>query len=109
MNLKRSAISAFLVASAFKAILIIVWRLFRPPLLGALLTKCDPAAAFLAERTTSLFFDQKRLFPSSGEGLFFEIALTISFGIECMVVALAIRWLVRRSHGASHGSEVRAR
>jgi hypothetical protein len=95
MNLKRLAITVFLASSALKAALIIIWRVSRLPVLGLLLTKYDPAAFYVAERTTPIFFDQKRLFPGAGEGLFFEVVLTLAFGIECLVIACIVWWFLR--------------
>ncbi len=88
MSLKRLALTVFLTGSVLKATLIIIWRLSRPPVLGLVLTKYDPVAFYVAERTTPIFFGQKRLFPGAGEGLFFEVVLAVAFGIECWWLAV---------------------
>jgi len=103
MSLKRLAITVFLTGSALKAVLIIIWKLSTVPMLGLLLTKYDPAAFYLAERTTPVFFDQKRLFPAAGEGMFFEVVLVIAFGIECLVIGCAV-WGVLRWRPQARGT-----
>jgi hypothetical protein len=96
MSFKRLAIVSFLGGSFLKTVAIIIWRLSRHAGLMLVLTKRDPAAFYLAERATTMMFDQKRLFPGTGEALFFEAALVIAFGIECLVAGLAVGWCFRR-------------
>jgi hypothetical protein len=92
MNIRRLPLAFLLGGILLKALLIVTWRVSRLPALLIVLMRCDPVAVFFAERTTAAFYDQRRLFPGAAEGLFFELALTLAFGVECLFVGLLIRW-----------------
>lgn len=79
--------------------LVLVWKFFHIPGLLSLLTTYDPGAFWFAERTTALLFDQRRFAPAPGEPLVFELALVVGFGIECLLIGMAVTWLLRRRAG----------
>lgn len=92
----------FLAAGlVLKGLLVLTWRLFRIPELLGLLTTYDPGAFWLAEKTTALIFDQRRIAPSSAETIAFELLLIVGFGIECLLLGLLIRWFLRRPNRAA--------
>ncbi|MEO8663435.1 MAG: hypothetical protein ABI693_33575 [Bryobacteraceae bacterium] len=109
MSTKRFSIAVLIGGLGTKASLVFLWRLVKSPVLSRLLTTYDPVAYAFAERLASLFYDPKRIAPGPGEAELFEIALVFGFAMECLLVGLAVRWLVRRSQGAGHGSEVPVR
>jgi hypothetical protein len=109
MSTKRFSIAVLIGGLATKASLVCLWRLVKSPVLSRLLTTYDPVAYAFAERFASLFYSPKRIAPGPGEAQIFEVALIFGFAIECLLVGLAVRWLVRRSHGAGHSAEVPAR
>ena len=107
MSTKRFSIAVLIGGLGTKASLVLLWRVVKSPALSRLLTTYDPVAYVFAESFASLFYDPKRIAPGPGEAQIFEIALVFGFGVECLLVGLAVRWLIRRSHGADHSSEAR--
>lgn len=99
MNIKRLPMAFLVVGLVFKTLLVFLWRLWKFPGLLNLLIYYDPGAFHFAEKMAGLFFDQRRLVPTLGESVLFEIFLVIGFGIECLLVGFLLRWLLRRFLG----------
>jgi hypothetical protein len=100
MNIKRIPIAFLLAGLVFKTLLVLLWRFWKFPGLLNLLIHYDPGAFHFAERAAALFFDQRRLAPTSGESALFEIFLVIGFGIECLFLGLMVQWALRRLGGS---------
>jgi hypothetical protein len=99
MNIKRLPIAFLVVGLVFKTLLVFLWRLWKFPGVLNLLIYYDPGAFHFAEKMAGLFFDQRRLAPTSGESALFEIFLVIGFGIECLVLGFVVQWVLRRFRG----------
>lgn len=82
--------------------MVLVWRLFQPPIALGLLTTYDPAVFWFAENAKGLFFDQRRFAPTPAEMVTFELLLILGFGIECLVVGLLVSWFLRRPRRQRH-------
>jgi hypothetical protein len=106
MNINRLPIAFLVVGLAFKALLVLLWRLWRLPVLPNLLVYYDPGAFYFAEKMTRLFFDARRLAPPPGEALLFEVFLVIGFGIECLVIGFVLQWVLRRFRGPRGGPSI---
>jgi len=98
-NIKRLPVIFLVVGLVLKTILVLPWRLSQAPGLLKLAIYYDPGAFHFAERSAGLLFDQRRLVPTSGESVLFEIFLFIGFGIECLLVGFLLRWLLGRFLG----------
>ena len=99
MNIKRLSIAFLVVGLVFKTFLVFLWRLWKFPGLLNLLIYYDPGAFRFAERMAGLFFDQRRLAPTSAESALFEVFLVIGFGVECLVLGFVAQWVLRRFGG----------
>lgn len=95
---RKRLLAVFLIGGmVVKGLLVIAWRLSKAPALLAVLTTYDPAGFWFAEKTTALLFDQRRIAPTPAETVTFEMLLIVGFSIECLLVGLAIFWILRRS------------
>ena len=99
MNIRRLPVMFLVGGVLIKALLVILWRVSNEPELMALLTTYDPGAFKFAESGAAMFFDQRRITPTSGESVLFEMLLVIGFGIECFLVGLLVRWFLKRERG----------
>jgi hypothetical protein len=106
MSIKRYAIAFMLGGIASKALLIQLWKLIQSPELLSFLTTYDPVARAFAERLASLFSNPKGIAPGPGASEVFEAALIVGFGLECMFVGLAFRWLLGRLGGPGQVGEM---
>jgi RHS repeat-associated protein len=87
----------FLAAGlVLKSLLIFLWTINKAPVLLGLVTTYDPGAFWIAQKTTEVIFDQRRIAPTPGESIAFEGLLVIWSGIECLLIGLAISWLAGR-------------
>lgn len=86
----------FLVAGlAIKGLLVLAWRFSQAPELSNLLTSYDPGAFAFAEKGVALLFDPRRIAPTPGESLAFELLLVLGFGLECMIVGFLCQMFLR--------------
>ncbi len=95
MKIQRLPILLAGCGLVLKGVEILLWRLFQPPLVGKLILTYDPGALWLANTVTPLFFDQRRIAPTTGEAALFEVFLAIGFGLECLLLGSVIQWLWR--------------
>lgn len=84
--LRRLPVLFFVAGLAVKGLLVLAWKFSKAPELSNLLTTYDPGAFALAEKGVGLLFDTRRLAPTPGEALAFDLLLVLGFGLECMVV-----------------------
>ena len=97
MNIRRLPIALLATGIVFKTSLVLLWRYHeRFPGLPNLLIYYDPGARYFAEGLTRLFFDYKGITFAPGANTFFEVALVIGFGIECLLAGFLLRWLLGR-------------
>ena len=96
MNIKRLPVAFLLGGLALKTAVLLFWRLWQTPALLKLAIYYDPGAFHFAEKAAGLFFDQRRLAPTAGESILFEVFLVIGFGLECLVLGFIIQWVLRR-------------
>jgi hypothetical protein len=93
---------AFLVGGLLlKGGMVLLWNFIKSPILLGLYTRCDPGAFWLANHTTSLLFDQRREIPAPAEPAAFVALLILGFGLECLLVGLAVQAFVARKRGAA--------
>jgi hypothetical protein len=96
MSIKRLPIMFLVGGLVFKALLVLLWRLFRLPEALSLLTIYDPGAFFFAEKVPALFFDLRGIAPSARGTQLFEVLLIIGFGLESLLLGLIVQWVLRR-------------
>lgn len=60
------------------------------------LVLADRGPMWAADTTTQLFFDQRRVWPTSGESIAFDVALLLFTAIQWYVCGLVVRWLAAR-------------
>jgi|ERR1051326_4154917 hypothetical protein len=97
MTVDRIAMVFSLVGTAFKGLVVLLWRLWRFPQLLALATTYDPGGVWFADKLIVLFFDQRRLAPTTAEAVTYEVLLVVGFGIECLLVGAIVGWIARLS------------
>ncbi len=109
MTIRQIPTYFFIVGAGFKAMLIVLWRLYQPVEIYDLLITYDPVGIWVARILTSLFFSHRRIAPTPTEAFVYEIVLTIIFAFECAVLGLVLRmtiqWL-RRKRQSSLGSPI---
>ena len=75
-----------------KTVLILAYPLARPEI-GTVAIHWDPLAIAFANWVLSVLFDRRAIAPPPGASAVFDVALVVAFGIECLFVGLAVRWL----------------
>jgi len=93
--LKRLPMLFLIAGLAIKGLLVLAWRFSQAPELSKLLTSYDPGALVFAEKGVALLFDPRRIAPTPGESLAFELLLVLGFGLECMIVGFLCQILLR--------------
>jgi uncharacterized membrane protein AbrB (regulator of aidB expression) len=96
MSIKRLPVAFLLGGLALKTAVLLFWRLWQTPTLLKLAIYYDPGAFHFAEKAAGLLFDQRRLAPTPGEAVLFDVFLVIGFGVECLLVGFLLLWLFRR-------------
>lgn len=104
--LKRLPVLFLVAGLAFKGLLVLAWRISEAPELSNLLTIWDPGAFAFAEKGVALIFDPRRIAPTPGEALTFELLLILGFGLESMVVGLLWESLVRSKRSGPAAKQV---
>jgi hypothetical protein len=96
IQMRRLPIYLFVIGAIFKAVLVVLWRLYQPAEIYGLLIKYDPIGNWGAYNVTSLLFGHRRVVLKMSEGLFFEIILVIAFAIECFILGLILQMAIRK-------------
>lgn len=60
------------------------------------LALADPVPTWAAQLTTELAFDQRRIVPSAGEALTFDVALVLFSGGQAYMCGVLIKWIWSR-------------
>ena len=97
MRLLRLALWFGLAGAAWKTALIVGLRTTGWHPFFVLSVRTDPASTWLAEEGVKLFYDPRRLYPSQGEALLWEIFLALGFTVQCAVLGLAVGVIKRLS------------
>ena len=90
MNIRRLPIAFLVLGLVFKTLLVLLWRYWGYGGLLNLAIYYDPGARYFAEKMTRLFFDYGGITLAPGANAFFDVALVIGFGIECLVSVLSL-------------------
>jgi hypothetical protein len=101
MDARRLPIVFMIGGFVCKGLLVGLWRLFKIPEVLNLLTTYDPVAFAFAQRGAALFFDTRRIAPTSGESALFEVLLVIAFSVECLLLGFIIPMVPTTLPGSS--------
>lgn len=95
MSTGRVVLRVFLAGAVAKMLLIRQAESGNHPGLTHAILTYDPLATWLANWAIAALYP-KGLAPGPGAPQIFEIILVIVFGLECVLVFLAVRWYLRR-------------
>jgi hypothetical protein len=100
----RLPIWVALTGAVLKALLIIGWRLSGSAGVFTLLTVFDPVSFWLAEVGVALIFGGRRIAPSPEESLTFEVFLVLGFALQCLVLGVVLRSILRGPRDRESGT-----
>ena len=86
------------IGAGLKLLEILLWRFFRPPAVFDLAVTYDPLGFWLANTITALLCDQWRVLPALSKPTLFDLLLIAGFGMECLLLGIAIQGLRRCLH-----------
>ncbi len=90
MKRLRMPLILMVAGLAAKGAGLVIYRLFHPPVLGALLATYDPIGFRFAEAALPLFFDLRGIAPPPGAAEAFDVLLAIGFAAQLFLLGLAI-------------------
>ena len=94
-SIRRLPLWFAITGAAFKAALIVGWRVSKSGVIYRFVMTYDPVSVWLADASVRTFFGSDKFAPSSTESLLFEVILVAAFTLQLYIVGLLLRSVLR--------------